>query len=87
MSAGRYVEESAAFAWGLTSAGEVLAVVRLQRDLMMTQLPLTAIENCLKARPNSHSKALDHALQSIADIDALSLALQALDDSTFVTVR
>jgi len=81
------VEESAAFAWGLAGPGEVLAVVRLQRDAMMTQLPLTAIEECLKTRPTPHSKALDHALQSIADIDALSQALQSLDDFTFVTVR
>ena len=83
----RYVTESAVYAWGLTSPGEVLAVVRLQRDAMMTQLPLTAIETCLKSRPTSHRQALEHVLQSIADIDALTLALQSLDDFTYTIAR
>ena len=38
------MEESAAYAWGLVSQGEVLAVVRPQRDAMLLALPLRSLQ-------------------------------------------
>ena len=83
----RYVEDSAAYMWGLVSQGEALAVARLQRDSMLVRLPLQALEAAIQAWPASDPAALDLALQAVADVDALTEALQALDDFTFVTVR
>ena len=74
--------------WGLVSQGEALAVARLQRDSMLVHLPLQALGTAIKASsPASDPAALDRALQAVADVDALTEALQALDDFTFVTVR
>ena len=72
-------------AW--SARGEALAVARLQRDSMLVRLPLQALEAAIKASPASDPAALDRALQAVADVDALTEALQALDDFTFVTVR
>ncbi len=83
----RYIEDCAAFKWGLISSGELLPKVRLQRDTFLLQTPLQIVEDAILAMPSSHPSALDHALQTIADIDALSAALQALDDYTYLAVR
>lgn len=83
----RYIEDCAAFKWGLISSGELLPMVRAQRDSFLLQTPLQLIEDAIVAMPSSHPLALTLALQTIADIDALSAALQALDDHTHLVVR
>lgn len=83
----RYIEACAAYKWGLISPGEIVQKVRLQRDTYFTEAPLQIIEDALQAVNASKPQALNRALQTIADLDALSGALHALDDHTYVTVR
>lgn len=83
----RYVEESAAFAWGLVSPAEVLSVVRIQRDTMLLEIPLPALETALRSIPSSDPSALTAGLQSVADLTAFADALKSLDDFTYFTVR
>lgn len=69
------------------SQAEMLSLVRLQRDTMLTNSYLDAIKQFLSKLQPSEPHALFHALQIIADLNFFSEALQALDDYTYLTVR
>ena len=81
------MEDCAAYKWGLISSGEIVQKVRIQRDTYLAETPLQVMQDTMQAVPASDPLALDRALQTIADIDALSTALQALDDHTYMAVR
>lgn len=83
----RYIEACAAYKWGLTSSGEIVQKVRLRRDSYLVDVVLQAVENGVSNVPHTHQTALNRGLQTIADLDALSASLQALDDFTYVAVR
>ena len=65
----------------------MLAFVRLQRDSMLLELPVPAIDGAFRRGQPSDSAAVDRALQDLADLSALRGALQTLDDFTFSIVR
>lgn len=69
------------------SSGEMLSLVRLQRDLLLTNSLLLAIKISLKEISVSDPNGLYYVLQAISDLKSLSEAMQALDDYTFLTVR
>ena len=61
--------------------------VRHRRDSYLVDVILQAIEDGVSGVPFDHNTALNRGLQTIADLDALSASLQALDDFTYVAVR
>ena len=83
----RYIEDCAAYKWGLTSSGEIVQKVRHRRDSYLVDVVLQAVEDGVSSVPFNHHTALNRGLQTIADLDALSAALQCLDDFTYVAVR
>lgn len=94
MVAGRHIEQSAAYAWGLASPAEVLAMVRQQRDALLLEAVVPVLEAALAAptaaddsAPQPTQGGMNRALQHIADLAALCDSLPALDDYTSSTVR
>lgn len=61
--------------------------IRFQRDTYLDEGPLQLIGEALQHVDVITAEALDEALQTMADLDAISASLHALDDHTLASVR
>ena len=84
---GRYIQDTAAYMWGLMTTAEMLSLVRAQRDSMLIRSLLSAMEASITQIRVSDKDAVFYALQACSDVKCISEGLQALDDHTFFTVR
>lgn len=76
-----------AYLGGLVSPSEMVPAARQQRDRMLARLVVPALQATVDAFSMTQPRALQHAMQQVANVWSLAQGLPALDDFTVAHAR
>ena len=84
----RFVDASCAWSAGLAGGRDVLAAVRAHRDAFLVQVVVSAVQQAVDPLPqDGGAGALEHGMQLVTNLWALTCGLVALDTYTSYCCR